>query len=252
MKTEKTVDFGFRKVASDEKSGLVREVFSSVASKYDIMNDLMSGGLHRPWKNRMVSMLRPFNDIRLLDLAGGTGDIAFRFHEKAQGRGVKANITVCDINEEMLREGRNRAVDRNILDIDWQVGDAENLPFEDNSFDYCTIAFGIRNVTDIPQALNEIHRILKPGGRFVCLEFSHIDNDILAKVYDQYSFKVIPQIGRMITGDRDPYQYLVESIRKFPNKDDFAEMITAAGFQHVDYQVMTHGVVAIHSGWKGK
>jgi len=247
-----TADFGFKTVEKDKKVHLVHEVFSSVSRKYDLMNDLMSMGLHRLWKRRMVEMMRPFEGVRMLDVAGGTGDISFRFLQRAERKAVQdVHITVCDINENMLQEGQVRAVDKNILSrIEWQVGNAEKLPFEDGIFDYCTIAFGIRNVTDIPQALREMYRVLKPGGKLVCLEFSSIDSSLLAKVYDEYSFRAIPEIGKIVTGDRDSYQYLVESIRKFPDKESFAKMIEQAGFARVKFQPLTHGVVAIHSGWR--
>ncbi len=241
-----TTHFGFKTVEEKEKAGLVRGVFDSVASRYDVMNDLMSAGLHRLWKNELVSMILPQDGDKILDVAGGTGDIAFRIKEKAN-----CHITVCDINHNMLREGKGRAYDKNILhDIDWVCGNAESLPLPDASMDAYTIAFGIRNVTHIDKALAEAHRVLKTGGRFFCLEFSHLPNAPLQKLYDFYSFTAIPQIGKLVTGDKDSYQYLVESIRKFPKQEDFADMIQAAGFADVTYKNLSQGIVAIHSGRK--
>jgi demethylmenaquinone methyltransferase / 2-methoxy-6-polyprenyl-1,4-benzoquinol methylase len=241
-----TTHFGFRKVATDEKASLVRGVFNNVASRYDIMNDLMSGGLHRAWKNNMVAWLAPRDGMQILDVAGGTGDIAFRMIDKAD-----CNVTVCDINEQMVIEGRDRSIDRNIpKGLSWMCGNAETLAFPDNTWDAYTIAFGIRNVTHIDKALAEAYRVLKPGGRFLCLEFSHLGSDFLQKCYDTYSFTMIPRIGQWVTGDADSYQYLVESIRQFPKQDAFADMIRSAGFGNVQYRNLTHGVVAIHSGRK--
>ncbi len=275
--------FGYREVPEDEKSTLVRGVFDRVSSRYDLMNDLMSGGLHRLWKNEMVGWLHPRDGMRILDVAGGTGDIAFRMLKLAA-----CHVTVCDINRQMLGEGRNRAIDRNMLSsyplsretgegrgegtfqsqkaskrphpnplphsgrgnngiIHWLCADAEALPLPDLSFDAYTIAFGIRNMTHIDRALKEAHRVLKPGGRFLCLEFSHLAQDWLQKVYDLYSFNVIPKIGEIVTGSAEPYQYLVESIRRFPNQKVFAAMMEAAGFGNVQYRSLTQGVVAIHS-----
>lgn len=238
--------FGFRTVEEDEKASLVRGVFDSVASRYDLMNDLMSGGLHRLWKNDMVGWLSPRAGMHILDVAGGTGDIAFRMLKRAN-----CHVTVCDINQHMLEEGRNRAIDRNILhNIEWVCGNAEALPAQDNTYDAYTIAFGIRNVTHIDLALKEACRVLKHGGRFMCLEFSHLKTDWMQKCYDAYSFNAIPKIGQWVTGDGDPYQYLVESIRQFPKAQDFADMITAAGFGNVQWRSLTQGVVAIHSARK--
>lgn len=238
--------FGFKTVDKDEKSTLVRGVFDSVATRYDLMNDLMSAGLHRRWKNEMVSWLNPQAGMEILDLAGGTGDIAFRIRNKAD-----CHVTVCDINYLMLHEGRNRAIDRNMRDgLSWICGDAEALPLPDASMDACTIAFGIRNVTNIDKALAEAHRVLRIGGRFLCMEFSHLRSNILQKLYDSYSFSAIPHIGKLVTGDRESYQYLVESIRRFPKQEEFAAMIKDAGFANVRYQNLSQGVVAIHSGRK--
>lgn len=248
-----TTHFGFKTVAEDEKASLVRGVFDSVASRYDVMNDLMSAGLHRLWKNDMVSWLHPRDGMRILDVAGGTGDIAFRILKKspppAEGRGIR--VTICDINAAMLQEGRNRAIDRNILQgIDWICGNAEALPVPDNHFDAYTIAFGIRNVTHIDAALREAHRVLKIGGRFLCLEFSHLAHAWMRKYYDAYSFHVIPHIGQWVTGSGDPYRYLVESIRQFPSQETFAKTIEDAGFSNVQWRNLTQGVVAIHSARK--
>lgn len=244
--------FGFRTVPRDAKAGMVKGVFDSVAGRYDVMNDVMSGGLHRLWKNEMVEWLAPAPDMALLDVAGGTGDIAFRIHDYCQRRyGSLPHITLCDINDHMLGEGRKRAVDKGILHgIDWICGDAMHLPVEPSSIDAYTIAFGIRNVTDIDAALREAHRVLKPGGRFLCLEFSHVTAPPLAKLYDLYSMHVIPRMGQAIAGDADSYQYLVESIRRFPTQERFVEHIRAAGFGNVSYRNMTGGIVALHSGWK--
>ena len=239
-----TTHFGFRTVAEEEKETLVRDVFDSVASRYDIMNDLMSAGLHRLWKNDMVGWLAPRSGMRILDVAGGTGDIAFRMRKRAA-----CHVTVCDINQPMLEEGRNRAIDRNIIEgVEWVCGNAESLPFPDSNFDAYTIAFGIRNVTHIDKALAEAYHVLKPGGRFMCLEFSHMTHDWMQKCYDAYSFSTIPRVGGWVTGKSEPYQYLVESIRQFPKQDDFADKIKTAGFGNVQYRNLTQGVVAIHSG----
>ena len=244
--TNKT-HFGYQEVEKTDKAKLVGGVFSSVASKYDIMNDAMSLGIHRLWKDRLIDELSPRKGSTLLDVAGGTGDIGFRFLNKVPG----GLVTICDINPHMLAEGKKRAVDRGILHhIDWVCGDAEKLPMPSSFFDYYTIAFGIRNVTNIESALAESYRVLKPGGRFMCLEFSHVENPFLGKLYDIFSFKVIPQIGKFIAKDAASYRYLVESIRKFPTQDDFVGMIKRAGFQNVKYKDLSGGIVAIHSGWK--
>ncbi|QYK41593.1 MAG: bifunctional demethylmenaquinone methyltransferase/2-methoxy-6-polyprenyl-1,4-benzoquinol methylase UbiE [Paracoccaceae bacterium] len=239
--------FGFREVPEGEKAGLVHGVFSRVASKYDLMNDLMSGGVHRLWKDAMMDWLAPRPGQRLLDVAGGTGDIAFRFLRRAPG----ATAVVCDMTEGMLVEGRARAdAEAMAARLDWVVGDAMALPFPDRSFDVYTISFGIRNVTRIDAALREAHRVLKIGGRLMVLEFSRVPNDLLQWAYDRYSFNVIPVMGQVVAGDRESYQYLVESIRKFPDQDAFAAMIGAAGFEQVAYRNLTMGVAALHSGWK--
>lgn len=249
---EETTHFGFKTVAKDAKAGMVKGVFNSVASRYDVMNDVMSGGLHRLWKIEMVEWLAPTPDMEMLDVAGGTGDIAFRIREHCQRRhGAMPHITLCDINDHMLGEGRKRAVDKGVLSgIEWICGDAMHLPMESASVDAYTIAFGIRNVTNIDAALREAYRVLKPGGRFLCLEFSHVTVPPLAKLYDIYSMHVIPQMGKMVAGDAESYQYLVESIRRFPKQEQFAAQMREAGFGNVSYRNMTGGVVALHSGWK--
>lgn len=253
--TEKTdeqdVAFGFRRVGEDEKQGLVNEVFSKVAGRYDQMNDLMSAGLHRLWKDDLTVMLNPprgQTDFSHLDVAGGTGDVAFRI---LRAGGPNVRVTVADISPEMVGEGRKRAEAEGLLGrCAFSVGNAEALAFPDRSFDGYTIAFGIRNVTHIGKALQEAYRVLKPGGRFLCLEFSQVDVPLLDRVYDAYSFTVIPAVGKVVTGDGQPYRYLVESIRTFPKQDDFKSMIEEAGFANVSYRNLTGGVVAIHSGWR--
>jgi demethylmenaquinone methyltransferase/2-methoxy-6-polyprenyl-1,4-benzoquinol methylase len=240
--------FGFRTVDEGEKAGLVRGVFESVASRYDIMNDLMSGGVHRIWKDAMMDWLAPRPGQHLIDVAGGTGDVAFRFLKRA---GAGARATVVDLTAPMLAEGQTRAEAADLAGrIEWVVGDAMALPFADASFDVYTISFGIRNVTRIEAALSEAFRVLRPGGRLMVLEFSQIPNDLLQRVYDAYSFNVIPRMGQIVTGDRDSYQYLVESIRKFPDQETFSAMIRAAGFEQVKYRNLSMGIAALHSGWK--
>jgi len=245
--TEKTTHFGNQTVAETEKAGLVQGVFSSVASSYDVMNDVMSLGIHRVWKDAMMDWLSPRGGQRLLDVAGGTGDIAFRFLKRAPG----ANAVVLDMTADMLTEGRKRAEAEAMADkLDWVVGDAMALPFKTNSFDVYTISFGIRNVTRIEDALSEAFRVLRPGGRVMVLEFSQLPNAGLQWAYDRYSFNVIPEMGRLIANDRDSYQYLVESIRKFPDQERFAGMIRRAGFEQVKYRNFSFGIAALHSGWK--
>jgi demethylmenaquinone methyltransferase / 2-methoxy-6-polyprenyl-1,4-benzoquinol methylase len=243
----RTTHFGNREVAETEKAGLVHEVFTSVASRYDVMNDVMSVGVHRLWKDAMMDWLAPRPGQRLLDVAGGTGDIAFRFLRRAPS----ASAVVFDMTESMLIEGRKRADAQRLSDrLEWVAGDAMALPFEDGSFDVYTISFGIRNVTRIPDALREAYRVLKPGGRLMVLEFSQLPNPGLQWVYDRYSFNVIPTMGQVVAGDRDSYQYLVESIRKFPDQETFAGMIREAGFEQVKYRNLSLGIAALHSGWK--
>ena len=242
-----TTHFGYQTVREDEKAGRVQGVFSSVASKYDVMNDVMSMGIHRLWKDAMMDWLAPRPGQRLLDVAGGTGDISFRFLKRA-GQG---HATVLDLTEPMLIEGRKRAEAERMGEmLDWVVGDAMALPFPDNSFDVYTISFGIRNVTRPAEALAEAHRVLKPGGRLIVLEFSRIPTPGLMKLYDLYSFNVIPRMGQMIANDRDSYQYLVESIRQFPDQETFLQMVRDAGFAQAKYRNLTMGVACLHSGWK--
>lgn len=278
-----TTHFGFRTVPEGDKERLVGHVFNSVAEQYDLMNDVMSGGVHRIWKDTVVSMLRPDaisrNGLQVLDVAGGTGDIAFRIAEqlmpvksgKLRERPASSvqhtesstedgtahpRIVVCDINKAMLEEGRRRASRSALLDrpgaprMDWVTADARKLPFDDCSFDLYTIAFGIRNVTRIDEALREAHRVLRPGGRFLCLEFSTVNQPILRALYERYSFSVIPAMGGLVASDRASYQYLVESIRQFPDQETFATMIQDAGFRCVSHTNLTGGVVAVHSGFR--
>lgn len=264
--------FGYKKASPEMRDQGVQQVFSSVAKRYDIMNDLMSGGLHRLWKARMVSQIPIKPDMRVLDVAGGTGDVAFRIQDKLRAQYVRASheraehrsiaedsspeqgtfkITVCDRNPEMLAEGRARALNKGITDIVWQEGDAQSLPFADNSFDVYTISFGLRNVTHLLQGLKEAHRILKIGGKFLCLEFSpELKPAGLQKIYDAYSFSIIPKVGGVVTGDAASYQYLAESIRVFPKPEALAELMREAGFSNVRYETMTFGTVALHVGYK--
>ncbi|PWJ84257.1 demethylmenaquinone methyltransferase/2-methoxy-6-polyprenyl-1,4-benzoquinol methylase [Pseudaminobacter salicylatoxidans] len=242
--------YGFKSVGQNEKQGLVNEVFHRVAKRYDVMNDLMSAGLHRLWKDGMVAWLNPPKrpGWKVLDVAGGTGDISFRIIEASHRQ---AHATVLDINGSMLAVGKERAEKRGFAaNTDFVEANAEELPFDDETFDAYTIAFGIRNVPRIDVALSEAYRVLKPGGRFLCLEFSEVDMPLLDKVYEEWSFKAIPRIGQMVTGDGEPYSYLVESIRKFPNQPNFAAMISHAGFDRVTYRNYSGGIAALHSGWK--
>ena len=242
--------FGFRDVDIDEKQTMVDAVFDKVASRYDLMNDLMSGGMHRIWKDAMVAWLAPPRRARghqFLDLAGGTGDIAFRIAECSPG----SRVRVADINGEMLAVGAKRAAARGFAEtVTFEEANAEELPFDSGSFDAVTIAFGIRNVPRIDKALTEAFRVLKPGGRFMCLEFSTVDIAGLDRIYELFSFKVIPEIGRLVAGDGEPYRYLVESIARFPNQARFAAMIERAGFERVEYRNLSGGIAAIHSGWR--
>ncbi|XP_022062829.2 2-methoxy-6-polyprenyl-1,4-benzoquinol methylase, mitochondrial [Acanthochromis polyacanthus] len=277
---DRSTHFGFETVPETEKAKRVYKVFENVAQKYDIMNDAMSLGIHRMWKDTLLHVMHPQPGAQLLDMAGGTGDISFRFldyirsQEERQKRRVarssqtpswrdisnnystqdeprESRAVVCDINKEMLKVGKQKADSLGVsAGLSWVVGDAEELPFDDDQFDIYTIAFGIRNVTHIDQALQEALRVLKPGGRFMCLEFSKVNNPILSRIYDAYSFQMIPVIGEVIAGDWKSYQYLVESIRKFPNQEEFKGMIEDAGFYCVKYYNLTGGVVALHSGFK--
>ncbi|HUH84167.1 MAG TPA: class I SAM-dependent methyltransferase [Stellaceae bacterium] len=240
-------DFGYRRVKAEEKARLVRRVFDSVADRYDLMNDLMSGGVHRLWRAALIDRLRPRPGQTLLDVAGGTGDIARRFLARAG----QATVIVCDVNEAMLRRGRDRAIDAGRLDgIAWICGDAESLPIPSASVDAYTIAFGLRNVTHIDRALAEARRVLKPGGRYFCLELSPVEMPLLRPLYDLYSFGVLPRLGHVVTGDGDAYRYLVESIRRFPPKAALAEMMSAAGLERVGFTTLSGGIAALHSGWR--
>jgi len=238
------VNFGDRLVSPEEKTRRVGEVFSSVARRYDVMNDLMSGGMHRLWKDRFVARVKPRAGEHILDMAGGTGDIAFRMVERG------AIVMVSDINADMLEVGKERAAGRKLANLDWKVENAETLSFADNGFDAYTIVFGIRNVTDIPAALREARRVLKRGGRFFCMEFSTSDWPGFAELYEAYSANVIPRIGKLVTDDKDSYQYLVESIRRFPKPEAFRKMIADAGFTRASVEPMLGGAVCIWSGWK--
>ena len=244
---EQTTHFGFETVPEAKKAGKVQNIFNSVASKYDIMNDVMSVGIHRIWKEAMMDWLAPRPGQKLLDVAGGTGDVSFKFLKRS-GSG---HATVLDITENMLIEGRKRAVaDKMLHSLDWVVGDAMSLPFADNSFDIYTISFGIRNVTQPQKALNEAFRVLQPGGRLMVLEFNQIPVPLAQKAYDLYSFNVIPTMGKLIANDRHSYQYLVESIRKFPDQETFLSMLQNAGFKNTGYRNLSLGIAALHSGWK--
>jgi demethylmenaquinone methyltransferase/2-methoxy-6-polyprenyl-1,4-benzoquinol methylase len=252
--SDKTIDFGFETIPEAEKRGRVKGVFDSVASNYDLMNDAMSVGIHRVWKNMTITRLNPQPGEHLLDVAGGTGDIARRFIKAAdevrtRRGGAPASAVVCDINDQMLLAGIDPEKDRGMA-MTRVCGNAEALPFTDNQFDVVTISFGIRNVTDRMAALREFLRVLKPGGRLGILEFSTPPSKVISAAYDAYSFAVIPRLGQALAGDKDSYQYLVESIRKFPRQDQFAEMIRDAGFANVKYQDYSTGIAALHTGWK--
>ncbi len=251
--SEKTTHFGYKQVRDEDKVGLVRGVFDRVADNYDLMNDVMSGGVHRLWKGAMIAWLSPRPGTRILDVAGGTGDIAFRMLDSSAQKGAPADVIVADINHEMLKVGAARC-DATRADLPhpqgWVTADAENLPFDDNSMDAYTISFGIRNVTHTDKALSEAFRVLKRGGRFLCLEFSEVQIPLVDKIYDEFSFRAIPRFGELVSGDRESYQYLVESIRRFPNQKAFADMISTAGFSRVKVRNMSGGVAAMHSGWK--
>lgn len=259
-KSEKETHFGYQTISESEKTQKVYEVFENVADKYDKMNDAMSFFVHRVWKDIFIQRLAPTQGTQLLDVAGGTGDIAFRYIKylrnlppnKVEPLSSVSTATVCDINRAMLNVGKERAKKLDFADseITWLEADAESLPIESNSFTAYTIAFGIRNCTHVDKVLDEAYRVLKPGGRFMCLEFSHVNNEMLRWIYDQYSLQMIPVMGQVIAGDWKSYQYLVESIRKFPNQESFKEMIQAAGFSCVSYENLTFGVVSIHSGFK--
>ncbi len=257
--TDKTIDFGYDDIPESQKQGKVREVFDSVASKYDVMNDAMSLGIHRVWKDMTMTKVNPQPGERLIDVAGGTGDLARRFikkaEEKRQRRGSggpakkRTQAIICDINAEMLLAGIDDRKDAG-MDLTRICGNAEAMPFPDNYCDAVTIAFGIRNVTHRDKALSEFHRILKPGGRLAVLEFSTPPEKFLRQIYDTYSFNVIPKLGEWLAGDGDSYQYLIESIRRFPKQDAFADMVSAAGFQRVSWQDYSGGIACLHFGWK--
>jgi len=260
-KTNKTTHFGFQTVSEGLKKGMVGEVFTGVASNYDVMNDVMSLGVHRLWKDYFIGSVQPVSSNKILDVAGGTGDIAFRaidyVRKNEKGDDLEMEVvTVCDINASMLEEGKKKVSDGGYFtstgmdQVRFIEGDAEHLPFEDASFDIYTIAFGLRNVTDIPKALSEAQRVLKPGGRFFCLEFSRVENPVLGPLYDLYSFNVIPPMGELVAQNRDAYQYLVESIRKHPPQQELKRLMIQSGFSSVQYENLSMGVVAIHSGYK--
>jgi demethylmenaquinone methyltransferase/2-methoxy-6-polyprenyl-1,4-benzoquinol methylase len=238
------VNFGDQLVSPEEKTRRVGAVFSSVARRYDVMNDLMSGGMHRLWKDRFVARVKPRAGEEILDMAGGTGDVAFRMARRG------ARVTVSDINADMLEVGKDRAGSQGLTRLSWKIENAEKLSFADASFDAYTIVFGIRNVTDIPAALREAHRVLKRGGRFYCMEFSSSDWPGFAKLYEAYSSSVIPRVGKLVAQDEESYRYLVESIRRFPRPNAFKAMVTKAGFIRAAAEPMLGGLVTIHSGWK--
>lgn len=251
MSQDKT-HFGFKEVDTEKKVSLVKDVFDSVAPNYDIMNDLMSLGIHRIWKNVFIDMLCASSPESLLDMAGGTGDISFKFIKARRKQNRPFKVTVCDINQEMLNVGKKRSYDEGYIDpnLSWVCADAEKLPFPDNSFDAYTISFGLRNVTNIDNAIKEAYRVLKPNGKFMCMEFSRVTNDNLRSIYDLYSFMVLPKVGQLVAGDKDAYQYLVESIRRFPTQEELVKKVQDAGFAMVKYQNLTGGITAIHSGIK--
>lgn len=249
-KNQEEKNFGFEKVSSKQKRTLVDALFSNVADKYDLMNDMMSLGVHRLWKDEFCNMI-PNLDSKILDVAGGTGDISFRIHENAKRQNRSPHIVICDINLDMLKVSQKKAIDKNILDrFDLVVGDAEKLPFPDNSFDYYTIAFGIRNVINIEKVIKEAYRVLKPTGKFLCLEFSRVQNDLLKPLYDFYSFNFIPAIGKYVAKNKDAYRYLAESISLFPDQETFKHMIIKEGFTDVSYKNLSQGIAAIHYGFK--
>ena len=244
----KYTDFGFSRVKSKDKSNLVKKLFENVSGRYDLMNDFMSLGIHRVWKKSMLDWLAPRRGQSLIDVAGGTGDIAFNFIKRAK---TGANATILDLTESMMIEGKKKTIDLpEESQINWVCGDAMRMPFSDSTFDVYTISFGIRNVTNISKTLSEAYRVLKPGGRLMILEFSSVNNDLISWIYDKYSFNIIPKLGELVSNDRESYQYLVESIRKFPNQEKFSEMIINEGFKKVKYRDLTFGIAALHSAWK--
>ena len=244
----KYTDFGFSRVKSKDKSNLVKKIFENVSDRYDLMNDFMSLGIHRVWKKSMLDWLAPRRGQSLIDVAGGTGDISFNFIKRAK---TGANATILDLTESMMIEGKKKTIDLpEESQINWVCGDAMRMPFSDSTFDVYTISFGIRNVTNISKTLSEAYRVLKPGGRLMILEFSSVNNDLISWIYDKYSFNIIPKLGEFVSNDRESYQYLVESIRKFPNQEKFSEMIINEGFRKVKYRDLTFGIAALHSAWK--
>ena len=244
----KYTDFGFSRVKSKDKSNLVKKLFENVSGRYDLMNDFMSLGIHRVWKESMLDWLAPRRGQSLIDVAGGTGDIAFNFIKRAK---TGANATILDLTESMMIEGKKKTTDLpEETQINWVCGDAMRMPFSNSTFDVYTISFGIRNVTNISKTLSEAYRVLKPGGRLMILEFSSVNNDLISWIYDKYSFNIIPKLGEFVSNDRESYQYLVESIRKFPNQEKFSEMIINEGFRKVKYRDLTFGIAALHSAWK--
>ena len=240
---EKNIDFGNKKVKKTEKQTLVNNVFNSVADKYDLMNDLTSVGIHRLWKDSLINWLAPQPYQKLADIAGGTGDISVKF---LLAGGCSAHI--IDINKEMITKGKFKNSNNN--NLSWTIASAENLPMADNSYERASMGFGLRNITNRVLALKEVYRILKPGGRFICLEFSHVENSLLKKIYDVWSFQFMPRIGQKITGDKEAYNYLVESIRQFPSQPELTQMFSEAGFSRVKYRNLSNGIVTLHSGWK--
>ncbi len=240
---ENNIDFGYKTVKKTEKQTLVNDIFNSVASKYDLMNDITSLGIHRYWKDDLINWLAPQNTQNLADIAGGTGDIATKF---LMSGGNSAHV--FDINKEMMQVGQKKYNSFN--NLSWTIASAEKIPIANNSFERATMSFGLRNITDRVQSLKEIYRILKPGGRFICLEFSHVENDFLKKFYDFWSFNIMPVIGEKVTGNREAYTYLVESIRNFPTQAELSQMLSEVGFSRVKFRNLSNGIVALHSGWK--
>ena len=240
---QKKVDFGYKSVKKNDKQKLVNNVFNSVARKYDLMNDITSLGIHRSWKNDLINWLAPQSNQNLADIAGGTGDIAYKF---LNAGGNSAHI--FDINKEMIKVSKQKY--KNFHNLEWTIASAENIPALDNSFERACMSFGIRNITNRSKSLHEIYRILKPGGRFICLEFSHMENDFLKKFYDYWSFKIMPVLGDKVTGNKEAYTYLVESIRKFPTQAELSQMFSEVGFSRVKCRNLSNGIVALHSGWK--
>jgi ubiquinone/menaquinone biosynthesis methyltransferase len=243
VKDNKNIDFGYKIVKKKDKQNLVNNVFNSVADKYDLMNDITSLGIHREWKNNLINWMAPQKNHKLADIAGGTGDIARKFLNNG---GHSAYI--IDINEEMIKSGKVNK--KSLKNIKWLVASAEDIPIDDNTFERATMGFGLRNITNRAKALKEVHRILKPGGRFICLEFSHVENGLIEEIYNFWSFKCMPYIGEKVTGDRSAYTYLVESIRQFPTQPELSEMLSEAGFSRVKYRNLSNGIVSLHSGWK--